>query len=166
MSAVDLNAPSPERQRRSEFLSAPALSTDQGPARAGARMYRALSTLDRLLRDGVIGPRQHDAGERFRSDYEVGIAGAREDIGSGGVAGYYYAEVRLRAVERYQLALKALGPLWRYTVPICIGQLGSGDVTFSELARMLGRNRQEIAGIVKLGLDTLADCYDLPEDGR
>ena len=30
----------------------------------------------------------------------------------------------------------------------------------------MGRNRQEIAGIVKLGLDVLADAYELPEDGR
>jgi len=164
--SADLNAPTLERQGRSAFISAPAIGTDQEQARAGARMYRALSTLDRMLRDAAISPRQHEAGERFRSDYEVGIAGAREDIGSGGVAGYYYAEARLLAVERYQLALKALGPLWRYVIPICIGALSGGDISISSLARLLGRNRQELAGIVKLGLDTLADHYELPEDGR
>jgi len=160
---ADPNAPTLERQTRSAFLSAPAIGTDQEPARAGARMYRALTTLERLLRDGTISARQADAGERFRSDYEVGIAGAREDIGSGGVAGYYYAEARLLAVERYQRAIRDLGPLWRYTVPVCIGELGSGDISFSQLARLLGRNRQEIAGIVKLGLDVLGDAYELPD---
>jgi hypothetical protein len=36
-----------------------------------------------------------------------------------------------------------------------------GECSISTLARSLGANRQEIAGIVKLGLDTLADHYGL-----
>ena len=166
MPTPDLNAPTPERQRRSEYITAPAIGTDQEPARAGLRMYRALTTLERLLRDGSISARQCDAGERFRSDYEVGIAGAREGTGSGGLAGYYYAEARLLAVERYQLGLKALGPLWRYAVPICIGMPGAGDISISALSVRLGKHRQEVAGCVKAGLDALGDFYDLPEDGR
>jgi hypothetical protein len=142
-------------------MSAPAIGTDQEAARAGARMYRALTTLERMLRDGSISARQCDAGERLRSDYEVGIAGARDGVGSGGVAGYYYAEARLLAVERYQLALRALGPLWRFVVPVCIGAPGGGDVSISALARLTGRNRQELAGIIKLGLEALGDFYEL-----
>lgn len=161
MVAPDLNAPTDERRSRSAFLSAPAIGTEAGPARAGARMYRALTTLERLLRDAVIVPRQYDAGERLRVDHELGVVGARDQAGSGGFSGWYYAEARLAAVGRWQAALNALGPLWRYTLPVCIGAPGGGEVSISELARSLGRNRQEIAGIVKLGLDTLADHYEL-----
>ena len=162
--SADLNAPTPERERRSAYISAPAIGTEMEQARAGLRMYRALSTVERLLRDGAITSRQADAGTRLRDDYEVGIAGARDGSGSGGVIGYYYAEARLRAVERYQLALAALGPLWRYVVPVCIGEPGGGDISISELARRLGLNRQEVSGCIKAGLTALADSYDLPED--
>ena len=161
MAAPDLNAPTLERRSRSAFLSAPAIGTEAGPARAGARMYRSLTTLERLLRDGVISERQYDAGERLRIDHELGVQGARDSAGSGGFSGWYYAEARLAAVGRWQKALTALGPLWRYTLPICVGAAGGGDISISELSRTLGRNRQEIAGICKLGLDTLADHYEL-----
>lgn len=161
---TELNAPTPERSRRSAYISAPAIGTEQEPARAGLRMYRALCTAERLLRDGAITARQADAGLRFRDDYEVGVAGARDGTGSGGVAGYYYAEARLRAVERWQFALKALGPLWRYVVPVCLGEPGGGDISISELARRMSIHRQEAAGCVKAGLTALADHYELPED--
>jgi hypothetical protein len=51
-----LNEPTLERRSRSAFVSAPAPSTDIEVARAGMRMYRALSTVERLLRDGAITP--------------------------------------------------------------------------------------------------------------
>lgn len=162
MSALaDFNAPTDERRGRSAFLSAPAIGTEAGPARAGTRMYRALTTLERLLRDGGITARQYDGGERLRIDYELGIQGARDTTGSGGFTGYYYAEARLAAIGSYRRAAAALGPLWRYVLPVCVGLDGGGDVTISGLSKLLGRNRQEIAGIVKLGLDTLADHYEL-----
>jgi hypothetical protein len=164
MATPDLNAPTPERRARSAFLSAPAIGTEQEQARAGLRMYRALSTVERLLRDGAISNRQADAGLRLRDDYEVGIAGARDGTGSGGVVGFYYAEARLRAVERFEFAVKALGPLWRYAVPVCLGLPGAGDISISELARRMNLNRQECSGCVKAGLTALADHYELPED--
>lgn len=158
---VDLNAPTEERRARGAFVSAPAIGTDAGPARAGARMYRSLSTIERLLRDGAITDRQASGGELLRTDHELGIVGARNGVGSGAAASWGYAEARLGAVKRYQSALAALGPLWRYTLPICVGEPGGGDISISELARLLNRNRQEVAGIVKLGLDTLADHYEV-----
>jgi len=161
MMRVTDNAPTDERRLRSAYISAPAIGTEMEPAKAGLRMYRALTTLERLLRDAVISERQYDGGERLRIDYELGVQGARNTSGSGGFAGYYYAEARLAAIGRYQGALKALGPLWRFVMPIVVGEAGGGDISISELSRLLGRNRQEIAGIVKLGLDVLADHYEV-----
>jgi hypothetical protein len=161
MANPDLNAPTPERRRRSAFLVTPAVATEAGPARAGSRVHRALSTLDRLLRNGTISPRQAQAGNRLRDDFELGLLGAREPAsGSGGATGWYYAEARLAALRRYQQALCAVYPMARYVLPI-IGVPGHGDVSISDLARFLGRNRQEVAGVLKLGLDTLADYYGL-----
>jgi hypothetical protein len=154
----DLNAPTPERARRSAFVSAPAIGTEAEAARAGARMYRALSSLDRLLRDGSIERRQAEAGERLRDDYELGVAGARNSAGSGAAPGWYYAEARLAAVRRYKQAEARLGPLWDYTASLALGS------TISELARQMKRNRQEIAGICKLGLDVLADVYGIKRE--
>ena len=152
---TDVNAPTPERRARSAFVSAPAIGTEAEAARAGARMYRALSSLERLLRDGSIEPRQAEAGERLRDDYELGVMGARNQPGSCGAPGWHYAEARLAAVRRYRQAEARLGPLWDYTASLALG------CTISELARRMSRNRQEVAGICKLGLDTLADVYGL-----
>jgi hypothetical protein len=160
------NAPTAERARRSAFISAPAIGTEAEAARAGARMYRALSTIERLRRDGSLNARQAEAGEILRTDFELGVAGARDEAGSSGSPGWYYAQARLAAVRRYQLAIEALGPhLVRYVEPIAIGLVGGGDLSLAALARRNGRNRQETAGIVKLGLDVLADHYELAKEG-
>jgi hypothetical protein len=156
-----LNEPTLERRSRSAFVSAPAPSTDIEVARAGMRMYRALSTVERLLRDGAITPRQAEAADRLRDDSDLGIHGARDAGGSSSTTGWYIAQAQLAAMRRYKAAIRALGPLWRYVVPIVVGLPGAGDISISDLARLLGRNRQEIAGIVKLGLDVLADHYKL-----
>ena len=153
-------APTPERQRRSTFIVGPAVATEAGPARAGSRVYRVLSTLDRMLRDHAISASQAQAGDRLRDDYELGVAGAREPAsGSVGTTGWYYAEARLAALRRYQDAVAKLGPMAPYVLPIVID-----DVSLSAMARHIwlgGRNRQECAGILKLGLTTLADHYGL-----
>lgn len=154
---ADLAEPTLERRSRSRFVSAPAIGTEAEAARAGLRMYRALSTIERLLRDGSISLRQADAGERLRDDYELGIAGARDTAGSGSAIGWYYAEARLAACRSYQQAIAALGPLWRYVLPVCVGD----EQSISALARTLKRNRQELAGLIKFGLDVLADHYGI-----
>ena len=161
MPATDLNAPTPERRRRSTFALAPAIGTESEIARAGTRMYRSLTTLERLARDGSITPRQAEAGEHLRTDYELGIAGARNHAGNASATDWHYAEARLNAVRSFQAASTALGPLWSYVAPIAIGNPGMGECSISTLARSLGTNRQETAGIVKLGLNTLADHYGL-----
>jgi hypothetical protein len=125
-------------------------------------MYRSISTLDRLRRDGSIAERQAEAGERLRTHYDIGIAGTREaPTGSAG-ARMSYSEYRLTAVRAYQLAIKAIGPhLAAIVEPIAIGRDGGGDVTLSQLAKLLHRNRQELTGQLKIGLTMLADHYGL-----
>jgi hypothetical protein len=153
----DDNAPTPQRMRRSAFVSAPAISTDDNPARAGQRSYRSLSTIERMLRDGAIAPRHAEAADRLRDDCELGIHGARNaPSGSTATTGWHYAQARLAAVRRYKLAVTALGPLAEYVLPIAVA-----DLTLSRLAHKLRQNRQETTGCVKLGLNVLAEHYRL-----
>lgn len=159
---TDLSHPTPERRRRSAFVEGPAIGTEHAPARAGLRLHRALSTLERLAKAGIIQPRQADAGERLRSDYELGVEGAREaTTGSASTTGWSYPEARLAALRRFQAARSALGPTHIVVLPIAIGVPGNGDVSISQLALALHKNRQEIAGILKLGLAELADHYGI-----
>jgi hypothetical protein len=159
---ADLNAPTPQRRRRSSFAVGPAVATETGPARAGSRVYRAVSTVERLLRLGTITPRQAEAANRLRDDYELGVAGAREPAsGSTGSVGWHYAEARLAAVCRYQAAIGALGAMAHWVLLVALGEPGLGDVSISAIARRIARNRQEVAGLVKFGLDVLADHYGI-----
>lgn len=157
MTESDLNAPTPERRRRSAFLTGPAIGTEHGPARAGNRVHRALSVVDRLLANGTLEPRQADAADRLRTDYDLGIAGARDPAaGSASTTGWYYPEAQLAALRRYKAAVKSLGPLAPFVMATAID-----DLPISSIAKFLRRNRQEVAGCVKLGLSTLADHYGI-----
>jgi hypothetical protein len=154
------NEPTPERLARSAFVSAPAIGTEQEQARAGQRMFRALSTIERLRRDGSISTRMAEAGEQLRVDCELGLHGARDTHGVGSLWGWSYPEARLQALNRYRQAMAYLGARIAAIVePICCGTPGGGDCTLQQLARRLRRNRQELAGILKTGLDMLADHY-------
>jgi hypothetical protein len=154
--------PTAERGRLSLLREGPAISTEQGPARAGARLWRAISTLERLRRDDVISARQAEAGEKLRQDWEIGVIGVRLELGSGGSIGWYYPDVRLVTLKRWKAAVEALGSrLARYVEPVVYGRPGGGDISLSDLARRLGENRQGVAACVRLGLDVLADHYGL-----
>jgi len=157
--------PTAERMAHGRLVEVPAIGTEMEIARAGARMYRAVSTLDRMRRDGSLSARQADAGSNLRNDYELGVCGARNapSGGSGGATGWFYTLTQLAAAGRWRDALEALGPrLGAVVCPICCGAPGGGDVSIADLARVTGTNRQEIAGQLKLGLDVLADHYGLP----
>jgi hypothetical protein len=143
-------------------MTSPAVATEAGPAQAGSRVWRATSTIERLARAGTIEPRQAQAAERLRDDYELGVAGAREPAGgSSGTTGWYYPEARLAALRRYKSAITTLGPLADWVLLVALGEPGHGDVSLAAIARRINRNRQEVAGIVKLGLDALADHYGI-----
>ena len=156
------NAPTPERRRRSLFAVGPATATEAGPAIAGVRVYRSVSTIERLLRAGTLTPRQAEAANRLRDDYEIGVAGAREAAsGSSGSTGWYYPEIRLAALRRYQDAVTELGKLADWVLLVVLGEPGLGDVSISAIARRINRNRQEVTGVIKFGLDALADHYGI-----
>jgi Domain of unknown function (DUF6456) len=153
--------PTPERRRRSSFGLIPAPATDSTPARAGVRVYRAVPTLERLAKRGVIEPRQLVAGQRLRDDFELGIVGAREAAaGSTGPTSWTYAEAMLAAVRRYEMAIAALGPTADFVQIVCL-EPDRGDISLAAMARRLGQNRQAISGIIRLGLQKLADFYGL-----
>ena len=153
----DHNAPTPERKRRSSFAVTPPVATEKGPAQAGQRVFRAVSTLDRLLRSGAINQRQHQAGERFRNDWEIGLDGAREATsGSHSTTGWYYADAQLDAVRRLKRAALCLGP----TIYV-VWFVAVRDETLAHSAKIFSHNRQEAAGILKIGLTALAAHYGL-----
>jgi hypothetical protein len=152
-------APTPERMRRSAFVVSSAVATEAGPARAGSRVHRAISSLERLARTGAITPRQALAGERFRDDYELGVMGAREPAaGSTSTPGWSYTEAQIAAIRRWRIAHNKLGLLSVY-----VSQVAFADASIAYLARYFHQNRQEVAGVVKIGLDVLADCYHIQE---
>jgi hypothetical protein len=158
-------SPTPERGLRSEFVVTPAVATEFGPAQAGARVHRAISSLERLARAGTISPAQMLAGERFRDDYELGILGAREPAsGSSSSTGWSYTEASIDAVRRWRAAFNKLGPLAGYVIPVAVGQPGQGDWSIAQLARYIGQNRQEVTGCLKVGLTVLVNHYEI--DGR
>jgi hypothetical protein len=113
-----------------------------------------------MLRDSAISSSQAQAGFRLRDDFELGVVGAREPAsGSVGTTGWYYTEARLAALRSYEDAVAKLGPMADYVLPVAID-----DISLSALAQRIwigGRNRQECAGILKLGLQTLADHYGI-----
>lgn len=162
MANPDAAAPTPERRRRSAFLVGSAVATEHGPARAGSQVHRAISSLERLARNGTISPRQTLAGERFRDDYELGVVGARQPAsGSTSTTGWNYSEARIAAVRRWRGGMNKLGLLSVYVLPVAIGEPGHGDMSIAELARFLRQNRQEVAGVLKIGLDILACHYEI-----
>lgn len=157
------NAPTAERLARGRLVECSAIGTEAGPAQAGSRMFRALPTIERLARDGSLSGRQRDAADRYRDDYELAM-GAHDGSGAGSARyGWYYPDAQLAALECTAKASAALGPRVLAVVqPIVLGYPGGGDITLADLARNTGRNRQELAGVLKLGLDVLADHYELP----
>lgn len=160
MSAPLPNAPTAERMARGRFVECSAIGTEAEPAQAGARMYRSVGTVDRLARDGSLSGRQLDAAHKLRDDFEL-AGGARDGAGGGGARfGWYFADAQILAVERFTKAIAALGSRLAAVVqPIVLGRLGGGDVTLSDVARITGQNRQEVSGVLKVGLDVLADHY-------
>jgi hypothetical protein len=154
----DPTAPNPERARRSPFTVIAAPATDSAPAIAGHRVYRAVSILERLSRNGTLEVRQTQAGERFRADYELGVVGTRESrSGSHATTGWGYPDARLDALRRYRNArCSLLGPI-QFIVFACI----VCDHSISDVAKLRKQNRQEVAGILKIGLTSLADHYGI-----
>lgn len=132
--------------------------------RIGSPKGRLIQTpIDRLAARETITPRMHTAGVRLRSDFDLGVVGAR-DTDSENMAGIrlgfgpgMVSDVQLDAYSRYKRAVASLGVhMGAVVVAVCCYEM---DVT--RVAEQQGDNRSEVMGVLKTGLKTLADHYGL-----
>ena len=153
---VEPAAPTPERRRRSVFALTPAVATESGPASAGARVYRALSTIERMTQRGSLEPAHADAANRLRDDFELGVVGLRQnnDIPSS-TAGWSYSEARLEAARRFYLARNVIAEHQTLVLPIILH-----DASISEVAQHFGENRARLSALLKFCLRSLARHYE------
>lgn len=140
------------------------------PAKASPRrgrsvsVNRAESPLSWLAARGLVDPRQVEAGERLRCDYERAQLGARVTMNwdsvrvDGGGDRLDPATAHLAAKRRFDAAIADAGRglsdvLWRV---ICAGE----SVPVAE--RALGWPARAGRLVLTLALDRLADHYRLP----
>ncbi|WP_294089701.1 DUF6456 domain-containing protein [Sphingomonas sp.] len=138
------------------------------PARAGRRsatVNRAESPLSWLAARGLVSPRQMEAGERLRADFEAAGLAARvtmrwDAVPAGRHAGAIAGDPalgRIAAKRRFDAAIAALGPgladiAWRV---VCAGE----GLPLAE--RALGWPARAGRLVLTLALDRLADHYAL-----
>lgn len=125
---------------------------------------RAESPLGWLRSRGLVDPRQFDAGERLRAEYEraslaasVTMRWGETRVDGGGGEGPDAGEARLGAKRRFDAAIDAVGPgltdiLWRV---VCAGE----GLPIAEAA--LGWPARAGRVVLGLALDRLADHYRL-----
>jgi hypothetical protein len=91
----------------------------------------------------------------FRADYDMAVHRVRE--GEDGprirsnIPPTLMPDAVLDAMQRLGRARAAMGPTHYVVTRVVCDEIGLTD-----LARMLGRNRQELAGVLKCGLEALA----------
>ena len=154
--------PTPERKNHGSVIETTAVATETESARAGARVRRTQSPIERYAKRSLLTKRQVDAAEDLRSDWEFGIAGAHDSSMSGnggGPAGL--ADGQLAAATAYRQATQAIGKrLSSIVLPIVIGYGDGAEITAGMLAKQReDPNEQRVMGILSVGLDTLADHY-------
>ncbi|MBN8816981.1 MAG: hypothetical protein J0J06_16225 [Sphingomonas sp.] len=145
------------------------------PGRAAAKprrtrtvtVNRAESPLSWLAARGLVDPRQIEAGERMRRDYEIAQLGARVtmqwdavrvDGGGRGGADVDPALAQIAAKRRFDAAIAAVGGglsdiLWRV---VCAGE------AIPAAERALGWPGRSGRLVLGLALDRLASHYGLP----
>ena len=164
-----------ERERRGVGVSTPERVRQAGDdaldIHAGVqRISQAI--IDRLLARGSITPRQHEAGDRFRTDaYESGmvpsgaLAFEAGDRIFGSRTPQFMAASRSDAYRRWTQAQGALGPRLLPIVDEVCWASGPKDTLKTIGARLLGltEKRAEVAAlaVLRVGLDTLADHYGI-----
>lgn len=127
-------------------------------------MNRAESPLSWLRARGLVDPRQFEAGERLRGDYETAQLGPRITARWGQIRvdgrgdGLDPTSAQIAARRRFDAAIAAAGRglgdvLWRV---ICAGE----SVPVAE--RALGWPARAGRLVLGLALDRLADHYRLP----
>jgi hypothetical protein len=169
--------PTKERLRHGKIVKAASIATEKEDAQPGIRMYRTQPPIERYASRGQITERQALAAADLRTDYEFGIIGLRdgsmyERAGAAGPASM--SDAQLDAATRYREAQQAIGRrIAEVVIPIVVGNEAGGDVSAEGLAQIItqrrresdksserGIDRKQIMGILKVGLDMLADHYE------
>lgn len=119
--------------------------------------------IDRLAARGSISPRMHSAGQRLRSQFEIGVLGVQDRDGElpPGIRGTAMVlapgEVQLGALRAYKSAMRCLGAhVGAVVEAVCCHEQ---DVLV--VAARQGRHRHRVMGVLEDGLKTLADHYRL-----
>lgn len=126
---------------------------------AGRKRRRSIPPIEYMYRRGSLNERQYLVGRNLRDSYELGVLGAREEtgdlpVGCRSSTSSGYAMAQLIAVEYVREAETRLGAhLWPTVVAIAIHEM-----TAATYATSVGRNQQEVVGVLKVGLSILADA--------
>jgi len=130
----------------------------------GAPMGRLVQApIDRLAARGSISPRMHSAGQRLRSQFEIGVLGVQDRDGElpPGIRGTGMVltpgEVQLEALRAHRSALRCLGA----HVGAVVEAVCCHEQDVSAVADRQGRHRDRVMGVLEDGLKTLADHYRL-----
>jgi hypothetical protein len=149
----------PERARHAAgIVDRPTGTTIGAPT---GRLVQA--PIDRLAARGTISPRMHSAGQRLRSQFEIGVLGVQDRDGElpPGIRGTGMVlapgEVQLEALRVYKSALRCLGAhVGAVVEAVCCHEQ---DVLV--VSARQGRSRDKVMGVLEDGLKTLADHYRL-----
>ena len=140
-----------------------------GPVVKGARAGRSVtvnrreSALAWLASRGLLTPRQEEAGERLRADYERAAIGPamtmrwEPRVDGGARRALDPTEAQVAAKRRFDAALQAAGPglsdvLWRV---VCAGE------PLAEAEKGLGWPTRSARLVLAFALDRVADGYRL-----
>lgn len=128
----------------------------------GAYRVRAMPTVERLFRRGLLSERQCYAGLRIYEAWAIGIVGAR-DADEGGSSVFDPAGVRDRqviAAAEYRRIRDAVGGrMWPLAFSVSVEDW-SVDRFSNE--RGGGMDRRQLMGVLKIALDIAADALGLP----
>lgn len=146
----------PERGQHGRFI-------DRPTEHAGITGRVAQPPIDRLYVRKSISARMHAAAQILRTDFEVGILGARDVDGEmpPGIrcTGLTVtpSEAQIDALTGYKAAMRAIGAhVGAIVVAVCCYERDVSDV-----AIQMRQDRKEVMGVLKAGLKTLADNYRL-----
>jgi len=158
-----------ERLNREERFGLQRVETEWKVVRSMGASQQAGYALGQLLMRGILSKRQHDAALRFASNWSLWAA--KGELGShilrrtnGGGGGEPSPQEWRRAKEAY-LEARAILELChpRVLVSVAIEQV----VMDEEVASILeGRAHPRAIKALRIGLDALADHYNLGEDGE
>lgn len=159
-------APTCERERHGKLVAVASIPTEDDTALPGVKMHRVQSPVERYAMRGSLTIRQSSAANDLREDWEFGIVGAcdtaRRGTG-GGPAGM--TDAQLDAATAYRRAVEAMGKsVSAVVLPVVIGDAAGGEITVETLAIRRDEDRKQVMGMLKLGLDRLADHYALCAD--